>query len=71
VLHEDYDDEVYLTTLEAQAKSWAERYFARDAAQIARAARARAVEMRARPGKDVPLGAAGAPARPDSDPRSR
>jgi hypothetical protein len=71
VLHEGYDDELYLNTLEAEARSWAERNFSDDAAQIARAARARAAEMRARRGKDVDPGAAGAPARPDSNPRRR
>jgi hypothetical protein len=71
VLHEGYDDEVYLNTLEAEARSWAERYFADDAAQIARAVRTRAAEMCARRGKDIAPGAAAAPARPDSNPRRR
>jgi hypothetical protein len=48
LLDDGYDDETYLNTLEAEAKSWAERHFAHDAAQVARDARRRAVEMQAR-----------------------
>ena len=66
-LHEGHDDDPYLNTLEAEAKSWAERHFVDDAAQIARAARALAVEQRARREKEVAAGAAATPPRPQTD----
>ena len=46
MLHDAFDDETYLNTLEAEARRWAERHLAADAARIARDARMRAVEMR-------------------------
>lgn len=49
LLDDGYDDETYLNTLEAEAKSWAERHFEDDAAEIARAARTRARELVRRP----------------------
>lgn len=61
MLHDWYDEDAYLDTLEAEARGWAERHFEDDAAQIARAARTRAVERRAGREREVDAGAAGAP----------
>jgi hypothetical protein len=63
LLDDGYDEETYLNTLEAEAKNWAERHFAHDAAQVARDARRRAVEMQARRERQHEAGTASARSR--------